>query len=51
MTERSTMAKNKKEREREILDEVYADRTFSEIEPHEPPFSDPPSPACREVWC
>ena len=31
------MADNKKKREREILDEVYADRTFSEIEPHESP--------------
>jgi hypothetical protein len=37
MTRRSTRADNEKQREREILDEVYADRTFCEIEPHEPP--------------
>ena len=37
MTERSKMADSKKQRERQILDEVYADRTFSEIEPHESP--------------
>ena len=35
MTERSKMADSKKQRERQILDEVYADRTFSEIEPHD----------------